>query len=636
MFVIKNALKSISRTKGRNILVGIIIVVIAVSSCIALSIKQAANESMENGLANVKVTATVGIDREAAMKNAGISAQSEEGPVSVATFVAPEEMALEDQKALAKLPSVDNFYYTETISLSSVDKTTVKPYSSSDSALNKSTAAAAEEEKLEAEAKAAQEKYEAEKAAYDAEQQAAAQKAIDDANAAAKSAQEAATTAQQQLAQAQAAQNGGRHPGQAGGTTETVTQGPGGGQTHSYSQQSSGGPRPEAPAGYARPQGKFEIKGLGGDFSIVGYSSEAALTKFQSGAESIKSGTVFGFDSAINADGAIEAVISSDLATFNSLNVDDTFQVKNPNNEAELFTLKVVGIYNYEADTTTSSKTSLGSVATAADPANAIYINGLALDDIVAKSNETAVDYASTGLGGGTTTESSALVPTDASTFVFTGRDAYEKFKDAAAGVDSVSKPGEKALGTAYVVSSTDVDNFEKSLVPLQNLDKFATTLLLIILLIGAIIMIILTLFNIRERKYEVGVLTAMGIKKKKVASQFAFEFLFVTLLATLIGAGIGAAASVPVADSLLESQVQTSQAEQATQATNMGRAQMVVFGQDEATSVNYIDSISATVDLQVLAELIGIGLLLTLISSGIGILFVARYEPLQILADRN
>lgn len=38
MYILKNAWRSVVRARGRNILVGIIVLVIAVSSCVALSI----------------------------------------------------------------------------------------------------------------------------------------------------------------------------------------------------------------------------------------------------------------------------------------------------------------------------------------------------------------------------------------------------------------------------------------------------------------------------------------------------------------------------------------------------------------------------------------------------------------------
>ena len=75
-----------------------------------------------------------------------------------------------------------------------------------------------------------------------------------------------------------------------------------------------------------------------------------------------------------------------------------------------------------------------------------------------------------------------------------------------------------------------------------------ALTLLIVVLAVGAVV---LNLFNIRERKYEVGVLTAIGVKKVKVAAQFAIELLIVTMCGIALGVAGGAVASVPVSNQL-------------------------------------------------------------------------------------
>ena len=69
MYIIRNALKCIGRSKGRNILIGIIVLVIAVSACIGLSIRQAAQSAKEETLSGMTVTATISIDRQAMMGN---------------------------------------------------------------------------------------------------------------------------------------------------------------------------------------------------------------------------------------------------------------------------------------------------------------------------------------------------------------------------------------------------------------------------------------------------------------------------------------------------------------------------------------------------------------------------------------
>ena len=69
MYIIKNALRCIGRSKGRNILIGIIALVIAVSACIGLSIRQAAESAKKTALAGMNVTATISYNRKDAMNN---------------------------------------------------------------------------------------------------------------------------------------------------------------------------------------------------------------------------------------------------------------------------------------------------------------------------------------------------------------------------------------------------------------------------------------------------------------------------------------------------------------------------------------------------------------------------------------
>lgn len=80
-------------------------------------------------------------------------------------------------------------------------------------------------------------------------------------------------------------------------------------------------------------------------------------------------------------------------------------------------------------------------------------------------------------------------------------------------------------------------------------------------------------IFNIRERKYEIGVLTAIGMRKSRVALQFLTELFTVTFVFLLLGTAIGGAASVPVTNALLASQIfQAQETQQSNQQQNFGR----------------------------------------------------------------
>ena len=67
MYIVKNALRCIGRSKGRNILIGIIALVIAISACLGLSIRQAAITAKTSALSSMKVTANISYDRGSIM-----------------------------------------------------------------------------------------------------------------------------------------------------------------------------------------------------------------------------------------------------------------------------------------------------------------------------------------------------------------------------------------------------------------------------------------------------------------------------------------------------------------------------------------------------------------------------------------
>ena len=64
MYVLKNALISIARNKGRNLLIGIIVVVIACSTTITLAIRSSALSLISSYESQYDVEATIGINRE--------------------------------------------------------------------------------------------------------------------------------------------------------------------------------------------------------------------------------------------------------------------------------------------------------------------------------------------------------------------------------------------------------------------------------------------------------------------------------------------------------------------------------------------------------------------------------------------
>ena len=73
MYIIKNALRCIGRSKGRNVLISIITLVIAVSACIGLSIRQAAESAKKDTLEELNITAAISYDRSSSNNDYSMS-----------------------------------------------------------------------------------------------------------------------------------------------------------------------------------------------------------------------------------------------------------------------------------------------------------------------------------------------------------------------------------------------------------------------------------------------------------------------------------------------------------------------------------------------------------------------------------
>lgn len=594
MFAIRNAWRNVIRNKGRNILIAIIVAIIAAAATIGLSIRQAAVSTRDSGLENTTITAQISFDRSKAiseMRNGSGSSDSSDASGSQPDFesmrasLSDKQLTLSDYQTYAKASdAVKSTYYTQTASLNGTDD--FQPVEDSTSSSSGSSGS--------------------------------------------------------------------------GGSSDS---------------SGSGDSGDSGDAGKAGGQGGPDGMGGGmtmttGDFSLVGFSSDEAVANAANGSFTMSDGEVFGYGS--DADG--DVIITKELADFNGLSVGDTISVANASDEDTTYTLTIVGIYENATESSNQMGGPMGS--TASDPANAIYTSVSTLQSLGLDADSTAE---STDANGNTVETAAAQLDY---TYVFASKDDYETF------VSDVERAG---LSDDYTVSSADVEQYEASLVPLDNLARFALTLLVIVLGVGAVVLVVLTLFNVRERKYEVGVLTAIGVRKAKVAAQFTFELLAVTMIGLAIGAAAGAVASVPVSNQLLAAQVEQQQSQQASQNEQFGRDMQAPGGQDgesgssgESASgstgsgsaesgssngsasggsssgssvdaqgqpggdapggmmggfnraVSYVSSVNATVNLKVVGQLLLIGLGLTLAAALVAVIFVMRYEPLQILADRS
>ncbi len=508
MYIIKNAMRNISRSLGRNILIGIIAFVIAVSSCVAISIKQSAKTAEAEALKNLMITASIGVDRAKLQTEAGTDRTAMRELLS-----SVEPLSLADMQKYSSSTDVKAFNYSLETSLSG--SASFEVYTETDTVVA----------------------------------------ATDDSK-----------------------------------------------DNNAPVHENLGG---------------FSGIGQQGDFTVIGYNSTDGMSNFISGENKISDGAMFNFTNDNTC------VISDTLAAYNNLAIGDAITVTNPNLDTETYTLTISGIYTSTSTTDTSSDMKF---STAQDPANQIYTSYSTLSTITTASSTDAT--VSTNNDGVELT--TALRSTISGVYSFANIENYENFKT------DLSMMG---LSDNYSLNSTDISQYEASLAPINNLSNFANIFLILVLSIGGVILVVLNIFNIRERKYEVGVLTAIGMKKHKVAIQFMTELFMVTFVSIILGTIAGAFLSVPTANYLLENQISAAQSTETQQAQNLGQVGLgggMGISTRNTETVNYLDNINASIDLSVTGQLMGIGVLLTIISSLGAMIFIVRFEPLKILSNRN
>lgn len=423
MYIFKNSLVSIIRNKGRNILIGIIILVIACSATVTLAIRNTADNLVKDYEAAHDIIASISFDRSGLTEKfkGGEDARKE----NIETFNNIESFTIDDIKNYGESEYLKGYYYLYATSLNS-------------DTLTKAT-----------------DSFE-----YEVEDR------------------QTTTTSSSKTTGGNSGI--GRGPGEGGF----------GGERHTTINNNT-------TTIITKSKEVFQSsRNLTGDFELDGYSSYDAMTDFTNGTYKVTDGEM------ITDFSAYECVINSELATLNEIKVGDKITLKNPNNADKTYEFTVTGIYTDNSNTDDAS-------SMYAPSANKI-ITGSGVIDLLVE-------------------EDSTLVTNITPSFILQNEEVIDAF---------IEETTEKGLNEYYTIN-TNLDELQNATKSIQNVKTFATTFLIITLAISAIVLFVINMINIRERKYEIGVFRTIGVSKFKLTMQFVLELLIVSVIMLVVGAGI-------------------------------------------------------------------------------------------------
>ncbi len=341
------------------------------------------------------------------------------------------------------------------------------------------------------------------------------------------------------------------------------------------------------------------------DLTVIGVSDYTLDEKFSSNDYVLVEGE--GITSSLETENAV--MIEESLAEVNEIKVGDKIKIT-ASNDGDKIELTVVGIY--KAENLTSSNISGMGVSLDYNRLYVKYDTALSIKEKAAEETED-----SDAMFRGVTNSSDGI-------------DEVVFKVDDPANVDSVLEFAETTdIDFTKFKLDANTEEYEQMIEPLENVASFATILVAVVAIAGALIIMLILMLWIKERTYETGILLSLGESKFKIVLQYAIEVLLIAILAFTLSIFTGNVISEKVGDVLLEKELSTLSEESKNQP-NMGGGRFEM----EHQNTEVISEIDVSVNFEVIMQLYGMGLLIVLISSITPTILVFRYKPKKILSS--
>lgn len=341
------------------------------------------------------------------------------------------------------------------------------------------------------------------------------------------------------------------------------------------------------------------------DFTVYGTNDLATNTSFTDSYK-IDSGR------AINAsdEGTNNVVIESTLASQNNLKVGSTFSLTDSNSKT--YKMTVVGIYTTTSSSTESSIQFMNTMYTSLSVANAMKATSGKI------SNAT---YSMTD-------------PADADSFV--------------------EKANKLIDDDSFQVSKND-EAYQNVKSSLNNVASFARNIVLIVAIAGAVILTLIIMLMVRERRFEIGVLMSLGESKIKIIGQFFFELFIVMMVSVGIASLTGNMVGNVVGQKILEQETtQTTSSKSNTDMPGepgengnqekqppsdngggfMGKAGGAMGIGQSKSETQALEKLNVKISYTEILLLITIAILITLIAVGLASIGILRLNPKQVLTS--
>jgi len=199
---------------------------------------------------------------------------------------------------------------------------------------------------------------------------------------------------------------------------------------------------------------------------------------------------------------------------------------------------------------------------------------------------------------------------------------------DSVDNIDSVVTAIKNTLGSsADVVSSQDTA--KEAITPLENVKSIALFSLIGALAAGAVIILLTMTMIVRERRREIGVMKAIGGRRRQIAGVYLSESVTLTVLGLGIGLLVGIAAASPITKTLVNNSSNNATRQTVPAGPAAGGPVFRRFGNHSLTNVK---NIQASVGWDILAYGAGAALVIAVVGSAVPAFFISKIRPAEVM----
>lgn len=313
-----------------------------------------------------------------------------------------------------------------------------------------------------------------------------------------------------------------------------------------------------------------------GDTTIQGIDNFNYIDNVQSGELKLVEGVLYQEEN--------EVLISSNVAEANNIKVGDEIKLKTITAKKEII-LKVVGIYS-----ATDENFNYNTIYTNISTAKKFYSEE-ELKNLTVSSVRYYLNSAS----------------------------EKEKFLEEIESMNLNLKEG-------FLKLDIDDSNYQTMVEPIEKVGSFATTVMWIVLFASIVIISLIVIINVQERRYEMGVLLSLGATRKNIITQFILELC----LTLVIGFSLSMVSANYIADKMGTNLLKENLTQEEVQTDFRGG------NFRNQTKVNQIKELNIKSSFQEYLILFGLGGIIIIIACAIPSINVLRYQPKTILIGKE